>query len=316
MIVSVSRRTDIPAFFSRWFIHRMREGYVMVRNPMNYHQVSKIDLSSNAIDCVVFWTKNAKPLLPFIDEIKEMCPFYFQYTLNAYGAEIEQHVPDLAEKIQTLQTLANMIGRERMVWRYDPIVLSERYDVDWHLNCFEMLAAVLSPCVDRCIFSFLDMYPKIEKTLSTCSIGLCEPSEMVALAKGMAEIGKKYQLRLKTCAEIVNLEAYGITHNQCIDPEMISNIAGYEIAVGKDKNQRPACGCAESVDIGQYNTCRHGCRYCYANFNPQSVATLTAQHKADSPLLIGTLREGDNVTERKMKSLKGKSKNVTQLSLL
>lgn len=316
MILSVSRRTDIPAFFSRWFVNRMREGYVMVRNPMNYHQVSKVALSSDSIDFVVFWTKNAKPILPFIAEIKEMYPFYFQYTLNAYSGDIEPNVPRLMDKIQTLQTLSKTIGRERIVWRYDPIVLSDKYDVDWHLNSFEKLAEKVSGCVDSCVCSFLDIYPKTRKNISSCSIHICSNSDMLVLAKGMAEIGRRYKLRLKTCAEAVALDEYGITHNKCIDPEMMSRIAGYKIDVGKDKNQRPECGCAESVDIGQYNTCSHGCRYCYANFNPQSVATFTSQHKDDSPLLIGTLSASDKVTERKMKSLKVRSMDMVQLSLL
>ncbi len=316
MILSASRRTDIPAFFSSWFVNRMREGYVMVRNPMNYHQVSKVDLSPDFIDCVVFWTKNAKPIIPFMEEIAKTYPFYFQYTLNAYGKDLERNIPELPDKIRTLRTLSETIGKERIVWRYDPIVLSDEYDIDWHLKSFEKLAEALSEHVDRCVFSFLDIYPKIKRNISTCNARVCNGEDMVFLAKGMAEIGRRNDLQLSTCAEMVDLDEYGIMHNKCIDPERISKITGYEMNAGKDKNQRPECGCVESVDIGQYDTCGHGCRYCYANFNPQSVVTFTSQHKEDSPLLIGTLSESDKVTERKMKSLKTKRSDMEQLSLL
>ena len=250
VILSASRRTDIPAFFSSWFVNRMREGYVMVRNPMNYHQVSKVDLSPDFIDCVVFWTKNAKPIIPFMEEIAKTYPFYFQYTLNAYGKDLERNIPELPDKIRTLRTLSETIGKERIVWRYDPIVLSDEYDIDWHLKSFEKLAEALSEHVDRCVFSFLDIYPKIKRNISTCNARVCNGEDMVFLAKGMAEIGRRNDLRLSTCAEMVDLDEYGIMHNKCIDPERISKITGSEMNAGKDKNQRPECGCVESVDIG------------------------------------------------------------------
>ena len=316
MILSVSRRTDIPAFFAQWFINRIREGYVMVRNPMNYHQISKINLSPEFIDLIVFWTKNAKPIIPHIEEISQLYPFYFQYTLNAYEKDIEQNVPILMDKIGTLQTLSKIVGKERIIWRYDPIVVSDKYDIEWHIKSFEKLASVLSDYVDSCVFSFLDIYPKIKRNINICNVRSCTTEEMLLLAKEMSQIGKKYNLQLKTCAEKIDLEKYGLQHNKCIDPDMISHLIGHEILVGKDKNQRDECGCIESIDIGQYNTCSNGCRYCYANFNPQSVITFKAQHKVDSPLLIGSLSVADKITDRKMKSLKGKPLNVEQLSLL
>ena len=145
MILSASRRTDIPAFFPKWFIQRIREGFVLVRNPMNYHQISRIELSPNLVDCIVFWTKNAKPIFPYLKEIAEKYPFYFQYTLNAYGRDVEPHLPLLSEKINSLQKLSQEIGKERVIWRYDPILLSPKYDVDWHIETFDRLAKELSP---------------------------------------------------------------------------------------------------------------------------------------------------------------------------
>ena len=304
MILSVSRRTDIPAFFAKWFINRIRAGYVLVRNPMNYHQVSRINLSPKTLDCIVFWTKNARPILPYLDEIGASYPFYFQYTLNAYERDIEQNLPPLKEKIETFQTLSNKIGREKVIWRYDPILLSNEYDIERHIKNFDNLAQTLSPYVESCVFSFFDAYPKVMKNIKACNVRACNNEEMNYLAKELAFIAKKYNLKLKTCAEIIDLQAYGIEHGKCIDPELISRIIGCNIDAAKDKNQRSECGCVESIDIGQYNTCRHGCKYCYANFNAQSVETFNLQHNDESPLLIGELSEVDKVTDRKIKSLK------------
>ena len=263
MILSVSRRTDIPAFFSKWFINRIREGYVLVRNPMNYHQISKINLSPKLIDCIVFWTKNAKSMLPYLKEIGEQYPFYFQYTLNAYGKDVEQNLPPLNERLKTIKMLSQTIGKERVIWRYDPILLSPTYNIEWHVEQFKILAQELSNYVETCVFSFLDLYPKINKNIKECDIRACNETEMNQIAGAFADIGKHYNLQLKTCAELIDLEMYGIKHNSCIDPELISRIIGFKIQAVKDKNQRSECGCVESIDIGQYNTCRHNCRYCY-----------------------------------------------------
>lgn len=302
--MSVSRRTDIPAFFAKWFINRIREGYVLVRNPMNYHQLSRIDLSPKTLDCIVFWTKNARPIFPYLSEIGELYPFYFQYTLNAYGRDIEQNLPPLTDRMDALQTLSNMIGKDKVLWRYDPIFLSPDYDLEWHIDNFGKLAKALSPYVGSCIFSFFDAYPKVMKNVRACNIRVCNEEEMDYLAKELAIIGRQNNLKLQTCAERVNLEAYGIEHGKCINPELISKIIGCNIDAAKDKNQRSECGCVESIDIGQYNTCRHNCQYCYANFNLNSVKTFNRQHKSESPLLIGEPSEMDKITTRKIKSLK------------
>ena len=315
MILSVSRRTDIPAFFPNWFMNRLRDGYVMVRNPMNYHQVSKISMSPEMTDCIVFWTKNPKPLMPFIEEIGKKYSFYFQYTLNAYGGDIEHRLPKLEDKIQTMKELSQLIGKERIVWRYDPILISDKYSVEWHIQIFKHLAETLSPYVGSCVFSFLDFYPKIKGNLAECKIQNLANETVGKIAKELSAIGKDNHLTLKTCAEAVELDKYGILHNKCIDPDLIHKITGYEIQANKDKNQRQECGCVESIDIGQYNTCSHGCKYCYANFNPQSVLTYKSQHSDDSPLLIGLLSDIDKVAERKIKSLKSEHSRSEQISL-
>lgn len=314
MILSASRRTDIPAFFADWFMNRLREGFVLVRNPMNYHQVSKIELSPAVLDCIVFWTKNPRPIMPYLPEIGESYPFYFQYTLNAYGKDIEQNLPSVGERIRTLQTLSDAIGRERVVWRYDPVLLSPAYDFRWHVETFGRMAKALAPYVGSAVFSYYDAYPKVENNIRGQKARPCDPVEMETLAREFSSVAKANRLTLKTCAEAVDLEKYGIEHNCCIDLVLIEKITGFEIRAKKDANQRPECRCAESVDIGQYNTCRHGCRYCYANFNPKSVETFLRQHDKDSPLLIGQPESADKVTERKMKPLRVERK-AEQLEL-
>ena len=314
MILSASRRTDIPAFFSDWFMNRLRDGYLLVRNPMNYHQVSKIELFPAVLDCIVFWTKNPRPLLPYLAEISESYPFYFQYTLNAYGKDIEQNLPDVGERVRTLQTLADAIGKERVIWRYDPVLLSPKYDIRWHVETFGRLAKELAPFIESAVFSYFDSYPKVENNIRGQKARACDQTEMETLSREFSSIAGANGLTLKTCAETIDLEKYGIAHNCCIDPALIEKITGCSIRAKKDANQRPECGCAESVDIGQYNTCRHGCRYCYANFNPKSVETFLRQHDKNSPLLIGQPESADKITVRKMKLLR-KERNEEQLEL-
>ena len=304
MIISASRRTDIPAFYSEWFMNRIREQFVLVRNPLNYHQVSRVSLKIDVVDFIVFWTKNAGPLLPFIPEISDQYPFYFQYTLNAYDRSIEPGLKSLEERIETFQKLSEQVGKEKVIWRYDPILINEKYNMSIHIKTFEKTAAALKGYTDRCVFSFIDLYDKVINNIVGTGIRACSPDEMKALAEAFSSIARDNGMTLQTCAEEIDLSAYQIQHSHCIDAELISKIGGFTFDAKKDKNQREVCGCIESIDIGQYNTCRHGCRYCYANFNPKTVATLSAKHDAASPLLIGNIEENDNVIERKMKSIK------------
>ena len=300
MILSVSRRTDIPAFFAPWFMGRIREGFVLTRNPMNHRQVSRIELSPETIDCIVFWTKNPAPILPYLDEIGARFPFYFQFTLNAYGLDAEPNVPPLTERLETLRTLSRKIGRERVVWRYDPVLLSPTYDAAWHIARFAELAREISPFAGRCVFSFLDDYPKIAKGLRAIDGRVCEEAEMREMAEAFAASAKNHRLPISACAEPLDFSSYGVERGRCIDPELISQLTGHTVRAAKDKNQRPECGCAASVDVGAYNTCSHGCRYCYANHSAESTAARIKLHDETSPFLVGQLEPDDKVKERKV----------------
>lgn len=303
MILSVSRRTDIPAFYWEWFLNRVKAGFVDVRNPMNIHQVSRIDIRPNVVDCIVFWTKNAGNIIPHLDQLKDY-KYYFQYTINPYNKLIEENVPLKKDIIENFKSLSEIIGPNRVIWRYDPILLTGNINIKYHLRYFEELAKRLQGYTQRCVISFVDLY---KKTVSnTRDLMMREPTdnEMHILAQKLSIIAKNYKMEVLSCSENIDLDAEGVKHGCCIDRSLIEKIVGYKIDVKKDKNQRKECGCVESVDLGAYNTCLHACKYCYANFNNAKVHTLSQMHNPLSTLLVGELDETDVVKERKVKLLK------------
>ncbi|MBO4954022.1 MAG: DUF1848 domain-containing protein [Clostridia bacterium] len=298
MIISASRRTDIPSYYSEWFFNRIKEGYVCVRNPMNIHQVGKISLSPDVVDGIVFWTKNPTPMLSRLDEISQY-NYYFQFTVNSYNTDIETNVPSKNDVIiPTFQRLSKQIGKDRVIWRYDPILLNEKYTLDYHLTYFKMMADKLADYTEKCTISFIDIYRNIQKNMS--SLQICSPSteqqeEIIAKFVGIAN---EYGIYIDTCAEKVDFDKYGVKHAHCIDRERLERIGKYKLDVDKDKNQRDECGCVSSIDIGSYNTCKNGCLYCYANFSQKSVVANHSKHNPNSPLLYGDIESDDVVKER------------------
>ena len=309
MILSVSRRTDIPAFYSEWFYHRMKEGYVLVRNPMNAHQVSRIDLSPSVIDMIVFWTKNPKELMKNLDQIQQY-PYYFQFTLNGYGNQIEKHVPENKEIIETFQKLSSLTGKKRVIWRYDPILLTSNIGIEEHITAFSDLAKQLEGYTEKCVFSIVDLYRKTERNLKGLHLRGISKEKAFNLALEMKSIGEKYGITLETCSEYMGFDSIGIEHGKCIDDVLISELLNEKLTLKKDRNQREICGCVESIDIGAYHTCKHLCRYCYANYSEKTVRNNLAKHDVESPFLLGTHMPDDKITERKMVSYRFK-----QLSL-
>lgn len=302
MILSVSRRTDIPNYYSEWFLNRLEEGFLYVRNPMNPHQVSRIELSPSVVDCIVFWTKNPANMIPQLDRLQGY-PYYFQFTLTGYGKDIEPNLPDKKEVLlPVFRDLSSRIGKERVVWRYDPILLSERYTAKYHLEAFEEIAANLSGCTKRVVISFVDLYAKTQRNMAGFHIRELIKEEMRCLAGEMAGIAARHQMTIETCAEQIDLEDLGVRHGSCIDKELIEQIVGYRLSGKKDKNQRAGCGCMESVEVGTYHTCRNGCKYCYANFSEEKVRESVKLYDASSPLLCGTIGAEDRITNRKMSS--------------
>lgn len=300
MILSVSRRTDIPSYYAEWFYNRIKEGFVCVRNPMNPRQVSEIRITPDVVDCIVFWTKNPLPMMERLDKLKAY-PYYFQFTLTGYGNDVEVNLPDKKTMmIPMFQELSNRIGRERVIWRYDPIFFSDRYTVEYHIETFRAMAEALNGYTDKCVISFLDIYAKIRKNMEGLSYYELEESELRSFAKEISRIAKQNHISVGSCAEKIDLEDCGIVHNCCIDKRLIEKLIGCKLSVGKDKNQRKECGCVESIDIGTYNTCRNGCAYCYANLGAKNVERNAAKYDPASPLLCGCIGEEDKVTQRRL----------------
>ena len=304
MILSASRRTDIPNYYSEWLARRFRAGFLCVRNPMNFRQVSRITLNPNVIDCIVFWTKNPAPMLPYLDEYRRYM-YYFQFTLTGYGKDIEPGLPDKRRiLIPAFCELADRIERNRVIWRYDPIFLSDHYTLDYHVKAFTRIAEALAGRTRRVVISFLDDYEKTKRNMKGINIQGLTKEKMRRLAHSFAVIAGRYGMEIQTCAEKIDLSEYGITHGACIDREYIEHLLGCRLRAGKDHGQRPECRCMESVEIGSYHTCRNGCRYCYANFSDGRVQARIRDFDVDSPILCGKMESEDRITERKMKTLR------------
>ena len=295
MILSVSRRTDIPAFYSDWFMKRLRAGFVYVRNPVNPRVVSLVPLSPENVDCIVFWTKDPRKLMPYLDEIDGMgYRYYFHFTITGYGRDIERNMPDKRLITDSFTALSRRIGREKVILRYDPIFFTDRYSAAFHIKAFERLLLLLHAYTDKVIISFLDMYRRTVRNMSGIGLRSMTEADMRKLAAAFADIAGKYGLKLETCAESIDLSVYGIGHARCIDGELVERITGYGIR-GKSGREaaRPFCGCMKSVDIGQYDTCAHGCVYCYANSKAGLALKNNSSHDSESPLLCGPFCENE-----------------------
>jgi len=293
MILSVSRRTDIPAFYCEWFMNRVREGFAYVRNPFNPMQVSRVDIRPEVVDCIVFCTKNARPLMPYLNELDDLgYKYYFQFTVTPYGRDMEGNIPSKSEIVDTFKQLANMIGTEKVIWRYDPIIITDQYGLDYHIESFRNLCRELKDCTKRVVISFVDHYRKIAHTLRQLQVRELSQREMVQIAAPLAAIAREHGMVIESCAEAIDLSAMVIKHGRCIDGDLIESIVGCEI---RNKNTRDAnrayCGCMKSIDIGQYDTCIHGCQYCYANVSPAQAYKNYQQHDPRSPILCGDYDE-------------------------
>ena len=304
MILSVSRRTDVPNYYSDWFYNRIKEGFLYVRNPMNAHQISRINLSPEVVDCIVFWTKNPANMTERLDELKNY-QYYFQFTLTGYGKDVEPGLPDKrSELIPTFQKLSGKIGAQKVIWRYDPIFISQHYTIEYHLKAFEEIARSLDSYTKKVVISFVDLYAKTQRNTAGLQIENLSDQGMLELAKQLVDIAGKHGMTVESCAEPIDLQSVGVKHGSCIDKKLIEEIIGCKLVVDKDKNQRKECGCFESVEIGTYNTCKNGCRYCYANFNDAMVKESVKAYDVNSPLLCGLVGPDDKITERKVKSLR------------
>ena len=271
MIISASRRTDIPAFHGRWFMNSIREGFCLVANPFNPAQVSKVSLAPADVETIVFWTRNPEPLMPHLAELDSLgYSYYFQYTLLDYPKELHPHARSLDETITTFQNLSGAIGPKRVIWRYDPIIISNVTNAEFHIRRVEQIAARLEGCTQRLVISILDVYRGIQKRLEALvSKGLCvEPAPsrdtILEMAAGIVRAASARGMEVQSCAEEPDLTEAGVKPGKCIDDKLIRDLIGHPVSARKDPTQRKACHCVVSKDIGMYGTCPAGCVYCYA----------------------------------------------------
>ena len=297
LVISASRRTDIPNYYAAWFMQRIRDKSVYVRNVRDFHQIQQVDLSPEAVACMVFWTKNPAPLMPYLEELSAY-HYYFLYTINAYGQDIEPKTPPMGESIDRFRKLADILGPERMIWRYDPILINKSYPLGYHVESYSYLARKLGGYTNQCIISFLDVYKNTVAHAEALNLLPFTESDRRRLVANIVSQASIHKIVVKTCAEAIDLSDLGVEHGSCIDAQLVERLSGIHMGSLYQKGQRPYCRCAPSVDIGMYNTCLNMCLYCYANYAERQVHGNYAQARSGSPLQIGVLGKGDVVVER------------------
>ena len=295
MILNTGARTDTVQYFSKWLLKRFEEGFALTRNPMFPNIVTRYELTPDKIDCVLFCSKNYKPILKDLHKITDRFNTYFHYTITAYGKDIEPGVPSIDESIETLYELEKIVGKKRISWRYDPVLLTEKYTFNRHIETFEYLASKLANHVNRCIFNFVEMYKKLEKNMPEI-IPLTEKDKDY-FAKNFGKIANKYGFYIQTCGQNGDYTKYGIHKSGCSTLEMLGEANDISFRNLKHRGMRKGCNCIESRDIGAYDTCLNGCKYCYANKNTQKAYNNFKFHNPDSPILLGSISDKDTIQQ-------------------
>ncbi len=295
MIINVGGRTDIVNYYTPWLVNRLKEGYVLTRNPYNRKQISRYDLTRKHVDAIIFCSKNYQPILEHMPEIEKKYPLYCHYTITCYDEDVEKKVPSIDESIQTLIQLSEIVGKERVSWRYDPILLTEKYTIEKHVETFEYITSKVHNHISSCIFSFVDMYKKVYRNMPEI-IELTSTDEENLLTH-LSHIADKYSITLQSCAVKDKYEKYGIKKSGCITSKILEESNNLSFKDIKHKGSRSGCCCMPWRDIGEYDTCLNACKYCYANTNIRLVKRNHKLHNPDSPLLIGDVNEDDVVKE-------------------
>lgn len=286
MIVSASRRTDVPAHYAEWLMRRLRAGFCEVPNPYRPDQVARVSLLPGDVEVLVLWTRNAAPLLPHLAEMERMgLRFYFQYTVLCNPAALDPGSPPPERSVEVVRRLAEELGPERVIWRYDPIVLGPETGHAFHAESFARLAAALEGHVRHCVVSLLDDYRKTRGRMRDVATWPAEGPDFETLMRGMAQTAAARGMDIRSCAEPVDLSPYGIRPGRCVDPDYIHRVFALEVTGRKDPSQREACGCVVSRDIGSYDTCPSGCLYCYATSDFARARENLRRHDPDSPAL-------------------------------
>lgn len=329
MIISASRRTDIPCYYGDWFMNRIKAGFVDVRNPMFPSQVSRYSLSPDIIDGIVFWSKDPQPFIGRLDELSDYS-YYFQFSLTPYGRDVESGLRDKHDLIAAFQELSDKVGPERVIWRFDPILVNDKYSLEYHQRAFNTIATELNGFTHKVIISFIDEYRfggrSIYESVRTQGV---DNEQQNRIAEFVSRIARGNGMSVATCAEAIDLEKYGIEHARCVDARIFESLDGCKLSrlksryeeLQKDKSQRRQCKCIESIDIGCTNTCRNGCKYCYATTSEEKLRFNLSAYDASSTMLCSTfdpatdrLKDNRGTGTSRDRSFKFGSKD-TQLSL-
>lgn len=292
MIINTGNRTDIPAFYSKWFMNRIHDGYVLSRNPYSPHNITRYDLSPEYVDIICFGTKNPAPMLQYMSELSCYNQFW-SVTITPYDKDIEPNVPDKSAIIKSFRLLSATLGIRCVSWRYDPIFLTEKYNIEFHLQSFSKMCAALEGYTDTCVVSFIDLYPKTKKNFPNIREVGCHYQETII--KSFSEIAANHNIRIMLCCENSDLEVFCADASGCMSKNVLERACGFSLNIPSAARlmTRKECNCLNGNDIGAYNTCGHGCIYCYANNDPKTAAANISLHDPDSPLLAGYPDAGD-----------------------
>lgn len=304
MIINTGQRTDIPAFYSKWFMNRIKEGYVLVRNPYYPTNVTKFLLNPDLVDVIGFCTKNPKPMFPYLDELKDFGQFWY-VSITGFDKDLEPNVPPIDQVIEDFKYLSNKVGKNAIGWRYTPIIINDKYTKEYHIKMFKHIASSLAAYTSLVAFGFVDLYPKLEKNHP--EIKDCDDETKIEIANVFKEIADKYHMDLRLCSKEKWLADYGIDIDGCMRVKDYENSIDAKLDIKQKMQARKNfCTCYLSNDIGTYNTCMHLCKYCYANGNENTIRKNFKEHDDNSPLLIGHIKPEDKIRLAKQESYKDK----------
>lgn len=304
MIIQTGMRTDIPAFYSEWFVNRIKGGYVLVRNPYNESQVTRYSLSPDFVDLIAFCTKNPAPMLSRMDVLKDYGQYWF-VTITPYGRDIEPNVPDKPVVMENFKRLSDIVGVDSIGWRYDPVIIDNHHTVEWHISEFERMAATLAGYTKTCVISYIDIYKKVERNFP--SAREVSGADRLTLGNAFIKTAGKYGMTVRPCTEGDELAAFGADCSGCMTVKTFETALHEHLDVpgintNKTNQRNGQCACLLGVDIGAYDTCGHLCKYCYANANTALVRDNMRRHDPMSPFLIGSSRQGDVIHQAKQES--------------
>lgn len=311
MILHTGLRTDIPAFYSEWFLRRLKDGYVLVRNPYHPEQVTRYTLSPEVVDLIGFCTKDPRPMLPHLSMLQDYGQYWY-VTITPYGRDIEPNVPPAEEVITAFRALSQQVGPHRIGWRYDPILLHGEWTLERHIAAFTRMAEALEGATATCVISFIDLYAKVRRNFP--DVHEVSREDRLRLGEAMVRIARRHGMTLRPCAEGTALASVGADCSGCMTIPLYEAALGCRLKVPRSVNSRQGqCACHLTCDIGTYNSCGHFCRYCYANESPAAVRAVMAQHDPASPFLIGHEYPNDVIHQVQQRSWKDPQLSMADL---